>query len=133
MLSLYFIWKHWKTEKYWWIQTLPNCLFPMNLNTNWISLIQSASYFPENQLYAEIVHTLRKPWWIVVDISECDIYSCWPWQPSDLPSHIFGLNDNGIMLSGFPVHVVQGSPDDSCGGKKTNGRSGLACFRQRKS
>lgn len=87
-----------------------------------------ASYFTDkehnfhNKIYIETVHTLRKPGWIVVDISERDIYCCWPWQPSNLPSHIFGLNDNRIMLSGFPVHVMQGSPDDSCGGKKTKER-----------
>lgn len=89
--------------------------------TNSFLLHWQSTQFSKRNIYWNI-RTLRKPGWIVVDISECDIYCCWAWQPSNLPSHIFGLNDNGIMLSGFPVHVMQGSPDDSCGGKKTNKR-----------
>ena len=61
--------------------------------------------------------TLWEPGGVVVDVGQCDIDGGWSRQTSHLTSHVFGLDENSIKLPGLPVHVGQGSPNDTCSGK----------------
>lgn len=52
-----------------------------------------------------MVHTLRKLGWVVVDVRKGDVDSGGARKASDLACHVFGLDNNRVVFSGFAVHV----------------------------
>lgn len=61
----------------------------------------------------EIVLTLRELWRVVVDVCEGDFNLGGPRQPAHVTAHVFGLDDDIILLAGLTVHVRQGSTNYS--------------------
>lgn len=51
------------------------------------------------------VPTLRKLGWVVVDVGQGDVDSGGAREASDLARHVFGLDNNRVVFSGFAVHV----------------------------
>lgn len=51
------------------------------------------------------VHTLWELGRVVVDICQGDVDGCGAREASDLACHVFGLNHNSVVFSGFTVHV----------------------------
>lgn len=49
--------------------------------------------------------TLRKLGWVVVDVGQSDVDRGGAREASDLPCHVFGLDNNRVVFSGFAVHV----------------------------
>lgn len=50
---------------------------------------------------------------VVVDVCEGDPNLGGPRQPAHVTTHVFGLDDNVVLLAGLPVHVWQGGTDDT--------------------
>lgn len=49
--------------------------------------------------------TLVKHWRVVVDVAQRDVDSSGACEPPQLSTHVFGLDDYGVVLPGFSVHV----------------------------
>lgn len=50
---------------------------------------------------------------VVVDVREGDPNLGGPRQPAHVTAHVFGLDDDVVLLPGLPVHVWQGGTDDT--------------------
>lgn len=51
------------------------------------------------------VRTLRKLGRVVVDVCQSDVDGGGAREASDLAGHVFGLDNDGVVFSGFAVHV----------------------------
>lgn len=49
--------------------------------------------------------TLRELGRVVVDVGQCDVDGGGARQAAHLTRHVFGLDDHGVVLPGFTVHV----------------------------
>lgn len=58
--------------------------------------------------------TVCESWWVIVDISKRDCNRCGTGEAAHLAHHIFGLNDQHILVSCLSIHVGQGCSDDTC-------------------
>lgn len=52
--------------------------------------------------------TLWELWRVVVDVREGDFNLGGARQPTHVTTHVFGLDDDVVLLAGFAVHVRQG-------------------------
>lgn len=77
------------------------------------SSVAGASRWPEPCPLPSEILTLGKAWWVVVDVREGDVDRRGPRQPPQLPAHVFGLDDDLVVLFGFSVHVHERCPDDT--------------------
>lgn len=50
-------------------------------------------------------HTLGKLGWVVVDVGQSDVDGGGAREAADLACHVFGLDNDGVVFPGFPVHV----------------------------
>lgn len=57
--------------------------------------------------------TAREVWWVVVDVSEGDRDRGGAGEATHLAHHVFGLDDQHVLVPRLPVHVGQGRPDDA--------------------
>lgn len=60
------------------------------------------------------VLTLGEAGRVIVDIREGDVDSRGARQPSELPSHVLGLDDHLVVLLGLSIHVRERGPNHTC-------------------
>lgn len=49
--------------------------------------------------------TSGEAWGVVVDVRKCDGDCCGSWEATHLATHIFGLDDQQILVSRLSVHI----------------------------
>lgn len=57
--------------------------------------------------------TVAEPRWVVVDVCQRDGDRGGAGESAHLAHHVFGLDDQNVLVSRLAVHVGQGCPDDT--------------------
>lgn len=58
--------------------------------------------------------TLGEAWRVVVDVGQLDGDGGGPRQPTQVPPHVLGLEQNQVLVLGLSVHVGHGRAENPC-------------------